>query len=181
MITEEGNACIGDFGIAAIITDPAIVELDSMTTSKPGAVRYMAPELLAPFQFNLADRGPSKESDVYSFAMTAYEVFFPCLAVCVANEHLPVTRSSRGTFRMMRGGRALLPSPLYLEADHLAQLTQRLTAGFLTLSGMPSSTVGPRLRSPGYPSTYFIKHSPNWSRRKRGISQSLGMVKVSMM
>ena len=34
----------------------------------------MAPELLNPSQFSLANSNPSKESDVYSLAMTAYEV-----------------------------------------------------------------------------------------------------------
>ena len=45
-----------------------------MTTSKPGLTRYMAPELLNPPQFDLTHSDPSKDSDVYSFAMTAYEV-----------------------------------------------------------------------------------------------------------
>jgi serine/threonine protein kinase len=53
------------------------MESGSTTTSKPGVVRYMAPELLDPPQFGLADSSPSKESDVYSFAMTAYEVRSP--------------------------------------------------------------------------------------------------------
>ena len=34
----------------------------------------MAPELLNPSQFHLANSNPSKESDIYSLAMTAYEV-----------------------------------------------------------------------------------------------------------
>ena len=34
----------------------------------------MAPELLNPPQFSLPNSNPSKESDVYSLAMTAYEV-----------------------------------------------------------------------------------------------------------
>ena len=50
------------------------MESGSTTTSRLGVVRYMAPELLDPPQFGLADTNPSKESDVYSFAMTAYEV-----------------------------------------------------------------------------------------------------------
>jgi len=50
------------------------VEPGSTTTSKPGVVRYMAPELLNPSQFSLVNSNPSKESDVYSLAMTAYEV-----------------------------------------------------------------------------------------------------------
>jgi serine/threonine protein kinase len=50
------------------------MESGSTTSSKPGVVRYMAPELLDPPQFGLADSSPSKESDVYSLAMTTYEV-----------------------------------------------------------------------------------------------------------
>lgn len=57
-----------------IITDPAVVEPSNTTVSKPGVVRYMAPELLNPSQFNLNNGSPSKASDVYSLAMTAYEV-----------------------------------------------------------------------------------------------------------
>ena len=74
MVTQEGNTCLGDFGITGIITDPTVVEPGSTTTSKPGVVRYMAPELLNPSQFALANSNPSKESDIYSLAMTAYEV-----------------------------------------------------------------------------------------------------------
>jgi len=70
----EGDARLGDFGITGIITNPALVEQDSATASKPGAVRYMAPELLNPSQFSLVNSNPSKESDIYSLAMTAYEV-----------------------------------------------------------------------------------------------------------
>lgn len=74
LITEEGNACIGDFGITGVITDPTVVEPGSTTTSKPGVVRYMAPELLNPSQFGLTNSNPSKESDIYSLALTAFEV-----------------------------------------------------------------------------------------------------------
>jgi len=34
----------------------------------------MAPELLDPTHFNLSNSDPSKESDIYSLAMTIYEV-----------------------------------------------------------------------------------------------------------
>ena len=54
--------------------DPTAVELDSTTIPKSGIVRYMAPELLNPLQFGLPRRNPTKESDVYSLAMTTYEV-----------------------------------------------------------------------------------------------------------
>jgi len=51
-----------------IITDPTVVEQTTTTHLKPGVIRYMAPELM------LDQGGPSKESDVYSLVMTAYEV-----------------------------------------------------------------------------------------------------------
>jgi len=57
-----------------VITDPTVVEPGSTAESKPGAVRYTAPELLDPTQFNLPNSNPSKESDIYSLAMTVYEV-----------------------------------------------------------------------------------------------------------
>jgi len=101
LITEEGNARLGDYGITGVITDPTVVEPGSTTTSKAGTVvRYMAPELLNPSQFSLTNSNPSKESDVFSFAMTTYEVSSRCTA-CTRNLHhrLP-TRSSQRSYRM---------------------------------------------------------------------------------
>lgn len=45
---------------------------------KRGPFRYMAPELLDPSRFGLSNGNPKKESDVYSFVMTGYEVLSPC-------------------------------------------------------------------------------------------------------
>ena len=59
-----------------------------MTTSKPGATRYLAPELLNPQQFGHTESNPSRESDVYSFAMTAYEVFSSYLLASAINRRL---------------------------------------------------------------------------------------------
>ena len=67
---------MGDFGITGVITDPTVVE-PGITTSRPGVVRYMAPELLNPTQFHLQNSNPTKESDVYSLAMSTYEVNLP--------------------------------------------------------------------------------------------------------
>jgi len=49
---------------------------NAVTCRKSEVVYYMAPELLVPEEFGLKpeNSGPSKESDVYSLAMTAYEV-----------------------------------------------------------------------------------------------------------
>lgn len=57
-----------------MITDPTVVEPGSMATYKPGVLRYMAPELFNPSLFDVLNSDPTKKSDIYSFAMTTYEV-----------------------------------------------------------------------------------------------------------
>ena len=59
-----------------MISDPTVMEPGSAIASRLGVVRYTAPELLDPTQFNLPNSNPSKESDVYSLVMTVYEVIF---------------------------------------------------------------------------------------------------------
>ncbi|KAF9644351.1 kinase-like protein [Thelephora ganbajun] len=88
LVTEEGVACLADFGISGIVTDPSVVAPGSTTTSKGGLVRYMAPEQMNPSRFGRANSNPSKESDVHSLAMTAYEVTFSCLTVGTAKDFL---------------------------------------------------------------------------------------------
>lgn len=67
LITEDGKACIGDFGIWEIINASLVAAQTGTTTRQGGATRYMAPE-------QLTESFTGKESDVYSFAITAYEV-----------------------------------------------------------------------------------------------------------
>jgi len=63
LITRDGNACLGDFGITTARRWLPMFKL--------GTIRYMAPERLGSGdRANLA----SKESDVYSFAMTSFTV-----------------------------------------------------------------------------------------------------------
>ena len=60
----------------------------------------MAPELLNPSQFSLTNSNPSKESDIYSLAMTAYEVS-SLHSVQGYNLHRrPVIRPSQESYRM---------------------------------------------------------------------------------
>jgi len=87
LITKKGTACLGGFGIKGIITDPTVVERGAMTTPIP-VNYYMAPELLNPQQFGLAHSNPSRESDVYSFTMTAYMVPCSCFATRIDDGHL---------------------------------------------------------------------------------------------
>jgi len=63
MIARNGNACLGDFGI---ITAERL-----LPTFKLETIRYMAPERFGSGnRTNLA----SRESDVYSIAMTSFTV-----------------------------------------------------------------------------------------------------------
>ena len=84
-----------------------------MIASSPGAVRYMAPELLNPSQFDLANSNPSKESDVYSLAMTAYEVRLSHSAYGHHWHHRLAVRYSRGSYRTETIGVVSSPSKLW--------------------------------------------------------------------
>ena len=95
LITEEGVACLADFGISGIITDPSIIPPSSTPPSTRGLVRYMAPEQMDPTRFGRTNSNPSKESDVHSLAMTAYEVRFPPLPAGMA-ENFPLPPGSHG-------------------------------------------------------------------------------------
>ncbi|KAJ8083247.1 hypothetical protein PM082_009119 [Marasmius tenuissimus] len=78
LITCSFRACIADFGLSRI-TDTNGLRITTSTTRPVGTARWLAPELL------IGSGGPSKESDVYSYACVCYEIFtglqpFPELA-----------------------------------------------------------------------------------------------------
>lgn len=66
LVDENGVACLADFGLSHIK-----LQTTTMVSLEPqpflGAIRWMAPELLGGGNRSLA-------SDIYSFAMTIYEV-----------------------------------------------------------------------------------------------------------
>lgn len=68
LITEDGQACLGDFGIAGTFTGYLYL------FHEPETLRYMAPErFLCDITSFLVIRS-SKESDVWSLAMTSFSV-----------------------------------------------------------------------------------------------------------
>ncbi|KAF9644941.1 kinase-like protein [Thelephora ganbajun] len=73
LIDKHGHACLADFGLVTIASDPAYhTTLTSSTNA--GTIRWMSPELLDPDQFGFEDSRPTKESDCYALGMVIYEV-----------------------------------------------------------------------------------------------------------
>ncbi|KAI0938512.1 hypothetical protein AcV5_000179 [Taiwanofungus camphoratus] len=70
LINSEHRACLCDFGLTSVISDPDIVSLIFTTSNKDGSTRWAAPEVL-----NSEHPRGSRESDVYSLAMVMWEVF----------------------------------------------------------------------------------------------------------
>ena len=75
LVTREGQACLGDFGIAGtfsrLMSDAYKLE----------TLRYMAPERAPEVLYDPEMiEGPSRASDVYSLAMTSFRVC--SFAVC---------------------------------------------------------------------------------------------------
>ncbi|KAL0574483.1 hypothetical protein V5O48_007458 [Marasmius crinis-equi] len=68
LVTDSLRACIGDFGLARI-ADAYAIGITSSSTRPFGTARWLAPELL------VGGGGPSKASDVYSYACVCYEIF----------------------------------------------------------------------------------------------------------
>ncbi|KAF9256018.1 kinase-like protein [Marasmius fiardii PR-910] len=67
LITPDGRACIGDFGLSRV-ADTHGLNFTSSHSRPAGTARWLAPELL---------RGghPSKQSDIYAFGCVCYEIF----------------------------------------------------------------------------------------------------------
>ena len=69
LITQDDQACLADFGIVDAFRD------HTHHSYQPGATRYMAPERL--LNYLPPTNKLSTESDVYSLAMTSFEVCSP--------------------------------------------------------------------------------------------------------
>jgi len=95
LIARDGQACLGDFAIAGAYQYP-------LQFHQPETLRYMAPERVVEHTFGSFIVGPSKGSDVYSFAMTSFSVCTSFGNHPTTQYNEPVTiRSSRGYYRFM--------------------------------------------------------------------------------
>ena len=99
MVDKTGHACLADFGLLTIVSDPAI-RLRSSSLMHGGTVRWMAPELIIPQEFGFEKSRPTKSSDCYALGMVIYETLsgkvpfhmYSDLTVCIKvlkGEHPP--------------------------------------------------------------------------------------------
>ena len=72
LIDQTGHACIADFGLLVIISDPSNAS-SSSSCSQGGTARWMSPELIDPQHFGLNHSRPTKSSDCYALGMVIYE------------------------------------------------------------------------------------------------------------
>lgn len=70
LVGDDRHALLADFGISRILDDgnPSAI-LSNPSSSSQGTLRWMAPE-----RFDINTARPTKASDVYSFAITAWQV-----------------------------------------------------------------------------------------------------------
>jgi serine/threonine protein kinase len=73
LINNNGHACLADFGLVTIVSDPAFSTTSAPSTGA-GTIRWMSPELLDPERFGFKHSRPTKESDCYALGMVIYEV-----------------------------------------------------------------------------------------------------------
>lgn len=72
LIDASGHARLADFGLLKILRDTTTAT--SNPSRESGTHQWMSPERLNPGKFGLEDVRPTKESDIYSFGMIAYEI-----------------------------------------------------------------------------------------------------------
>lgn len=72
LVDDEEHVKLSDFGISNI----ANTEL-SIGTSRPGAEKYMAPEICDPERFGLSHVRHTEKSDVYSVGHLCWKVHHP--------------------------------------------------------------------------------------------------------
>ena len=86
LIDRNGCACLADFGLLTIVSDPGYFTASSVAPTG-GTTRWMSPELLDPEHFGLDHSCPTKESDYYALGMVIYEVLSGQIPFALSREH----------------------------------------------------------------------------------------------
>ncbi|KAF7349166.1 Kinase-like protein [Mycena sanguinolenta] len=76
LISDDGNVCLSDFGLATSIDDADSTTAGVTSSSnRAGSVRFFAPELIHPPKFGCPNFLRTKASDVYAFACVSLELY----------------------------------------------------------------------------------------------------------
>ena len=87
LVDDRGQACLADFGLSEIRVTPTRVMSRGLQAAKDfGTARWMSPEVMAGARL-------TRLSDIYSFAMTMFEVRAE-LACYLVGVHCSTLRSS---------------------------------------------------------------------------------------
>ena len=73
LVDRAARACVADFGLLTIISDPTSGLSTNVSTEGGGTARWMSPELINPQRFGLENSLPTKPSDCYALGMVIYE------------------------------------------------------------------------------------------------------------
>jgi serine/threonine protein kinase len=83
LISDEGNACLTDFGLSCSVD----VTLGTHTSRPGGTIRWMAPELHEPERFGFPILQRTTESDIYALGCVFLEVGIHTSFVCYIDVH----------------------------------------------------------------------------------------------
>ncbi|KAF7336043.1 Kinase-like protein [Mycena sanguinolenta] len=75
LISNDGNACLSDFGLATTIDDVDSTTGVTSTSGRAGSVKWFAPELIDPTKFGCSKFVRTKASDVYAYACVCLELY----------------------------------------------------------------------------------------------------------
>ncbi|KAJ6486731.1 kinase-like domain-containing protein, partial [Mycena sanguinolenta] len=102
LITDEGSACLSDFGLATTIADADSTVGVTSSSNRAGSVRWFAPELIEPTNFGCKKFIRTKASDVYAYACV-------CLELYTGNPPFSRLQDVAAMLRVIRGERPEQP------------------------------------------------------------------------
>ena len=97
LIDNNGHACISDFSLLTIVSDP---QTFLSTCMSGGTAPWMSPEILDPEGFGLKESRLTKESDCYALGMVIYEIL---------SGRAPFASSLAPILKILRGDRPERP------------------------------------------------------------------------
>jgi serine/threonine protein kinase len=82
LISDTGNACLSDFGLATTISDADSTAAPTSSANHGGSLRWFAPELMDWSSFGCERFNRTPASDVYAYACVCLEVQFNSI-ICI--------------------------------------------------------------------------------------------------